>query len=508
MNKIITILACIFVGMNVHALELDNLPNSDYQYIDYTDTQIIDKINSVPGLNDTILEVKEYAEKNNMFYIIDFVSNNGLNGTFRIEFIFFKEKPTDVVLQSWYSTDGRNPRWNLKIFKKSGSLMTNLYLYNTSSSTVFGTGGTDFLKNKEIIKKFIDEKPSCGGAATPGFCQTDYNYQNFGEISSNKTNNLLDFSKPANRSYTFSFPIYSNIDITLELKEDIDTSGWNNGYNLPLFYRVAEDGKYYQLVTGDKFTPFFNKTGEITIKPKLQIKELKHDEFDGKYSSKTYEYSFDIYDKTKYRYYYSNDKVNFKEFTKNSLKVRYNMNMILYFKITDISGKEIVTYFHEINDITHKITDESLDHTGTGMPDYGDQSSDDPLDENSIVSDILGWFTDLFKKKLGIIFQIKEIYDSWLSYDTFYDYVCLVPDEMGSYGVTTGDIDERFQTPCSRIPELDLTPLGIDRKIDIINFDVFMDYQDEYFFWLKLSLSMITFYKVIKNVRHAFGGGK
>ena len=242
---------------DVNAFEYTELPDSDYQFLDYSDTKIKEKIDSVPGLFDAINEVKKYSDENGMYYIISIVTDNTFKKYISVEITFFKEKPVDSIFVNSYffKRAGADPTWYLSFYSNK-MLMESLTIYSNASSNY----AIDIEENKEIIKNFIDEKPSCGGASKPGFCEGSLSHQNYGIMDSNKTNNILEFMNRYNGSYSdFYLPLYANVDIKLQLKDDINPGPWEEGYNLPLFYQTEKDDVYYQLTVDSNFNPLFQK---------------------------------------------------------------------------------------------------------------------------------------------------------------------------------------------------------------------------------------------------------
>lgn len=466
---------------NVQALKsVPKLPSSKYTYIDYTDTTIFDFLNQTDGFSEYLGKINNYMKESGKKYAI--YARYEYKYPYRSHLYVYTLPDDNEEVYKFYShIKPVSSKYDFILLESSAySLYTMSTVYYGSLEKLYENLINGFEPTSSKNELFLAQK-------------TNYNEK---EIlnASNITSNGESMSS-IGYSSAFGILLYSNIDVTYA------ESTASTSENIP-FYIKTSNG-IFEMEYGDKLLPLFESETEVA--PKLIINEKEHEEVNGKYASKTYEYSFDIFYKEKYKYYYSNNKTDWVEMNENLLVSKYEFNMILYFKVTDIEGNVVGTYFHEINDINTKITDETLDHSGVGFPDYGEQSSDEILDDDSTFSNILGWFVDLFEKRFGIIFQIKEIYDSWLSYDPFYDNSCHTVLSIDY--INGGRQDLVWRPYCNMIPSMDLSPIGIKKEVQIIDVSWFWKYRDEYFFWVYLSLSTITLFKVVKNVKYALGGG-
>lgn len=259
MKKVILslfLILCLSIPFKIYAKSYQELPDSNYQYLDYSDTKIRDKINTVPGLFDAINELKKYSEDNNMNYIINFASSNNFKNYFVIKVIFLDKDNDNTYIQSFHTTRQMN-------FSLSAKAEYNqFYLYSQASSEINDTGGTNYNENLSKIKNYIDNDKSMKWS--------NYYFNNYGPLNSNKTNNILDINS-SNYYNEFHIPIYSNVSIKLQLRDDLE-----NGKNVPLFYRLSENGDYYELPVNENFIPLFQT--EESLKPKFTYEILEKDD--------------------------------------------------------------------------------------------------------------------------------------------------------------------------------------------------------------------------------------
>ena len=247
---IITIFTLLIMFTNfsdVYASEYAELPDSDYQFLDYTDTKIRDRINAVPGLNEKLLELKEKLDNSDMKYMINFITSNKWSDYFVIDVIFLEKDNGNVYVHSYQSGTQMNFRVGAKGLKYNRYL-----LYSEAGSTVNDTGGTNFSENFDKIINYIDNDKSMRWDG--------YYFNNYGPLNSKKTNNILDINS-SNYYSDVTIPIYSNVDIKLQLRDGLS----GGDYNIPLFYRIEKDGLYYQLVVGHNFKPLFQKEDSDNI---------------------------------------------------------------------------------------------------------------------------------------------------------------------------------------------------------------------------------------------------
>lgn len=252
----------------------------------------------------------------------------------------------------------------------------------------------------------------------------------------------------------------------------------------------------------------------ITV-PKLLVKEVEHELNDDKtYKSKTLEFSFNNFDLTKYRYYFSNDNVMFFDFSTNAVRIKFSENTTIYFKVTDLNDDILETYFYELNDIgVTKYLDESLDLTGKGIPSLSDSDYTDDLDEETeTVNGLLERFKKFFMGKFPIITQVQKIYEKWSAFNPIYnpDREILATVRCPRYGDVVyepgGDPvwcdivwSSNYRNKIPRL-KIDFSFFKIDKEFEIVDMGVLLKHRDDYFKWIYLSLGTYTAFKVIDRV--------
>lgn len=240
------------------------------------------------------------------------------------------------------------------------------------------------------------------------------------------------------------------------------------------------------------------------VVPKLVINEVEHELNDDEtYKSKTLEFSFDVFDNTKYSYKYSANKEEWHEFEAADLCVQFTTNSIIYFMVYDSNGNELKSYSYEINDINErKFGDPSLDISDSENPNFSDVNVNETLGDDSSLGSLFQWFYNNITNKFRIIIQAKEIYDSWTSYDPRYDNKCNTLGGRNEYGVIVWSQDW-----CAPDLKFDLRLPGFEtQSIPILDFSIVG--RIRYILWdyIRLVLYIYTFFKCVKIISETFGG--
>lgn len=242
--------------------------------------------------------------------------------------------------------------------------------------------------------------------------------------------------------------------------------------------------------------------------PKLQFEEISYElNDDDTYKTKTIKFSFDIYDVSKYIYKYSFNNYDYSILEKNDLTILFKTNGSIYFKVFDLDNNELEKYLYTIKDINvTKFGDSTLDISDSKFPDFDSTVDKDvTLEEDSSVGSMIQWFYNNITNKFKLIIQIKNIYDSWTSWEPRYDKnICY---NIGPRLDANGHLifSDDFCAPNITF-DLKIPGTEINEKIRILDFRVIEPLRETAFDYMKLFIYLYTFYKCVKILSDSFGG--
>lgn len=292
-------------------------------------------------------------------------------------------------------------------------------------------------------------------------------------------------------------------------------------YNIK--FKISDDN-YYQFDMSNGFLTFKDNLEIINQIgfPKLTTTILENETDDeDRLISTTVQFSFDIYDTSKYLYEISSDRVVFETFPQNNVVATFKQNGTSFFKVTELStGKEVYYEF-----VLDSINETSFIDEGTNLLDLGDKDyTDDDIgdfDEDvdsptSFLSKVFTFFEDKFK----FISQFGKIYNLWQKYDPSFDnpdYFWL--DTLRCPGAgevyNENEDDNTFGRPCdvgvsaykNKLPSIVINPpflKGVIKgRFAVIDVGVFLEYRETYFFWVRLIVGSLTLLKVFDTFSKA-----
>ena len=282
------------------------------------------------------------------------------------------------------------------------------------------------LSNREdFIVDFYNEFDS-----TVGSLNNAHFYYYSGDVISERVRSLSDAS---------SFSSFSHLTID-DVEHDIK-GGLNDYLTIIGAYSNLSNYRYYVPANDDngwKFYKYFylgdtkitngsivdfNESAEPEVYPSITSIKISEnvDEFDS-ILTQTYKFEWDIFDSSKYDYYFSYDNVDYAVMSEKSFNFTFTDNGTIYFKVENKTGEVLYTYYLTVKDIGSYVNDESLNSDDYFLGDFTDhQDTSDVLDENtSTIGDYLQWWKDKFSEfidsKFGIITQINEIYNTYKNF--------------------------------------------------------------------------------------------
>ncbi len=298
--------------------------------------------------------------------------------------------------------------------------------------------------------------------------------------SSDKGYSFLSYSLSSNKLLFRNENIVKNDDYYFETNFDkfsFNCSTLDDWFDGKIYDSIVYKGKEYK-VGGSEIINLNKNTPSISSK---LVNETK-DEFNT-VISQTYSFTWNIYDITKFDYYFSSDGKNYSISSRKDLELTFVENGTVYFKVTDKNKSNVLySYKLDINDINKIKTDGSLnqeDYFFGNLIDSNMKDLNDSLDNDTTIAQIFQWFKDKFDwlidNKFGIIRQFSLFYNTYkeLDFTSYGDnrffYVDIDDMYFGcNYGI---DPNNWGEIQCMH---LDLSELSFLKKFNIDSDDIYI----------------------------------
>lgn len=455
--------------------------NSNTVYFDIEHSSYTSVYNSIQPKLEEIVSYINNNNPNNHKWVVYFGKDN--SGAF----VFVNLLPSDFVT----------------------SFISNFYSY--CSSTAYSYSGSYYYVS--------------GGCQTRNTPIKKYTFRSNDDISSLKTDLSLSYGSISGKSAGSQYMQLSGLNKFNFINNQYDYFSNNTNFILPYAssirlynydYSTSSSMAYYKIQLGAKelsrdanyYLEPSNNYVDILKPLSLNVTLEDYELMGDYYSSLTYKLTFSEFDTSKYKYYYTFDGENIDQqvgrllanpINENDTLLTFEMNTTFYIVVYNLSGEQVLLYSYSVNDIMNSRYDESLDvlDKHPDLPDKIDETTD--ITDNFTVANLIGWFRGLIDKRLPILNQITGIYKAF-KFDINTDSDCI--EDTYEYDPEKGYI---WRSYCNKLPELNLKGIfGIDKSFEIIDVRFFLQYREQVFFWIKLSLGTYTVFKLFRIVASYF----